>query len=287
MCRCNAYESSVMRRIVMSAASVLATAACSTSFLIAANASAAAQFLDPGWQLGYVVPSGRGGGLASIYGDAPAPMVAYQQAPMYQAPMYQQAPMYRPAPMYQQAPMYQPMPMYRPAPQARAYMPGPVYYQAAVAPQQRYQAMSAYYQQTPAAQAYRQRTPVYYAQAPVMPPRPSQKTASFQLAQTRPQAEPQYTGSIQLAPAAPQPAVAQQASPQQGFFPASSSWHRPVAQPAAVAAPPQGTAAATPVPQETTRQDSFHPGPPRVVAWGYQQPAYAPPAYAPSAYGDM
>jgi lipoprotein-anchoring transpeptidase ErfK/SrfK len=284
-----------MRRIVMSAASVLATAACSTSFLIATNASAAAQFLDPGWQLGYVVPSGRGGGgggLASIYGDGPAPMVAYQQAPMYQAPMYQQAPMYRPAPMYQQAPMYQPMPVYRPAPQARAYMPGPVYYQAAVAPQPRYQPtsayyQSAYYQQTPAAQAYQQRTPVYYAQAPVMPARPSQKTASFQLAQTRPQAEPQYTGSIQSAPAAPQPAVAQQAMPQQGFFQTSSSWHRPDAQPPAVAAPPQGTAAPALVPQEAARQDSFHPGPPRVVAWGMQQPAYAPPAYAPSTYGDM
>ncbi|MDE2374101.1 MAG: hypothetical protein KGL96_07720, partial [Hyphomicrobiales bacterium] len=273
-----------MRRIVFSAASMLGVAACSTSFLVATNTSAAAQFLDPGWQLGYVVQPGRGGGgggLASMFDAAPAPMVAYQPAPMYQqAPMYRPAPMYQQAPMYRQAPMYQPM--YRPAPQARAYIPGPVYYQAAVAPQPRYQPTQVYYQQAPAAQAYR-RTPVYFAQVQALTPATGswQKTASSEPARTReaqPQAAPQYTGSIGSAPATPQPAAIQPAPQQHGFFQASSSWHQPATASPAVATSPQGT----PAPPETAHQDSFHPGPPRVVAWGYQ-----PPAYAPSTYGDM
>ena len=279
-----------MRRILVSAPAALAIAACSTSFLIATNASATAQLLDPGWQLGYAVQSGYGGGggIVSMFAEAPAPMVAYQPAPMVQ-----QAPLYRPMPMYQQAPLYQPMPMpmyrstpmYRPAPQARAYVPAPVYYQAAVAPRSHiYQPAAAYYQQVPAAQAY-QRTPIYYAQAPVPPPYPSQKAVSVlpaSMPQARSQAAPQFTGSVQSAPAAPQPAVAQQRAPQLGFFQSSSSWHQPAAQPAPAFSPPQSEVAS----QSMTRQGSFHTDPAR-VAWGYQQPAYAPPAYAPSAYGDM
>ncbi len=288
-----------MRRISVSAPAVLAIAACVTCLPIATTNAFAGQLLDPGWQLGYVVQSNPGGGgvIASMFGDGPAPMVAYQPAPMYQA-----APMYRPVPMYQQAPMYQP------APQARGYMPAPVYYQPAVASQARvYQPATAYYQQVPAvqAQAYRP-APVYYQQAPVVPAH-QPRAASYQPAptparQAPSQSAPQYTGTVQTAQVAPQSAATQQTAPKQSLLQPTPSWHQPETRPTPTG-PPQNGAASAPVTQQgffqfssSWHQPATQPAPaapptpsaaasapaPRVVAWGV--PA---PAYAPSEYGDM
>jgi lipoprotein-anchoring transpeptidase ErfK/SrfK len=316
---CNAYESSAMRRILASRPAALALAACAIPLMIATEARAAGQLLDPGWQLGYVAPSryGSGGGLIEqVFGDGGGPpAVAYQPAPM----PYQPAPV--PAPMYYQPrAAYAPAPVYYPQvalPQARAYrpavvyyQPAPVYYQQAAVPQPRtYQRapLASQQAQMPApqpqprvAQAAPQYTgsvqPPPSAAQPSPPPAPEPHRSIFQLTpfpaqasalpapQPRVAQAPQYTGSVQPPPSAPQPAPEPHRSIfQLTPFPAQASTQTAPQPTPPLQLPQQSAAEPSPAPAPEPQRSFFQLTPPP-QAVTYAEPA---PAYAPSEYGDM
>jgi lipoprotein-anchoring transpeptidase ErfK/SrfK len=158
-----------MQRIFASAPVVLSVAACAASVLTASVASAAGQFLDPGWQIAYTGQPGSAsdaaGLIARVFGDGEPAVVgtAFQPAPMYQPP---------------------------------AYRPGPVYYRAAPSPQ-RTSAAPVYYQRVQSTRVS-QPAPVYYRQLPVQQMRaypPAQ--VYYQQVPPQPRATPQYTASVQ------------------------------------------------------------------------------------------
>jgi lipoprotein-anchoring transpeptidase ErfK/SrfK len=261
-----------MRRILASRPSALALAAGVIPLMIATEARAAGQLLDPGWQLGYVAPSrySSGNGLiGQVFGDGGPPTVAYQPAPMpMPAPMY-----YQPRAAYAPAAVYYPQPA---PPQARAYRPAVVYYQPA----------PVYYQQAPLPQPRYQRVPMASQQVPTPAPQPrvAQATPQPRVAQ----AVPQYTGSVQTPPSAAQPSPAPAPEPHRSIFQLTPFPLQASAPPAPQLAPPpqqplQSAAQPSPVPAPEQHRSFFQLTPPP-QAVTYAAPA---PAYAPSEYGDM
>jgi lipoprotein-anchoring transpeptidase ErfK/SrfK len=210
---------SVTMRIFASACARLCVAASAASLLIASDACAQTQpLLDPGWQIGYPVPSGGGGAIINggflqyMYGNGGGQVViqrAYQPAPVY----YQTMPAAPQVRGYQAAPVYYQMVA---APQTRAYQPAPVYYQA-VPQQSAYQTAPVAYQGVPAPQqdAYRN-LPVSIHQLPASqqstePPAQTQRLASARQPEVRPPlppAPPEPVAQLQLASVDPAPGYA-------------------------------------------------------------------------------
>lgn len=210
-----------MRRILARVFVASPLAACAAGLVIPSGAYAGSEPLDPGWQLAYSSQPGYGS----------SGLIESMFSDGTGQPVVARA--YQPGPVYYQQP---------PAPQQRAYQqPAPAYYQQAPAPQARaYQSAPASYQQVPAQQPLTpQPAPAYALQ------NPSKQASNY---------GPQYTGSVpaqQVRGLQPAPANYQTLpAPQQGAF-------QPVIQ----------------YPQQA---------PPQRLAFGY--PA---PLYAPSTSGDM
>jgi lipoprotein-anchoring transpeptidase ErfK/SrfK len=268
-----------MRRIPAFAFVTSVVAACAACLFNPSRADAGDEPLDPGWQLAYVNQPGYGNsGLVET-------MFGDGTGRPVVARAYQPGPAY-----YQQAP----------ARQQRAYrQPAPVYYQQALAPQagvyQQPAPAPAYYQQVPAPQqqVYQQPAPVYYQQAPEPQMRAYQPAPVYYQQAAAPPAR-----AYQLAPVNYQQAPAQQTlAPQQA--PAYAP-QNPSRQPSSSA--PQYTGSVpvqqargfqsaptsyqmAPAPQQGAYQPATQypqQAPPQQLAFGY--PA---PAYAPSTSGDM
>ena len=247
-----------MRRILARVFVASPLAACAAGLVIPSGAYAGSEPLDPGWQLAYSSQPGYGSnGLIESMFSDGTGQPVVARA-------------YQPGPVYYQQP---------PAPQQRAYQqPAPVYYQQAPAPQARaYQPAPAYYLQVPAPQqrADQQPAPVYYQQARAPQARAYQSApASYQQAPAQqpltPQPAPAYAlqnPSKQASNYGPQYTGSVPAQQVRGLQPAPANYQT-------LPAPQQGAyQPAIQYPQQA---------PPQRLAFGY--PA---PLYAPSTSGDM
>ncbi len=277
-----------MRRTIVSALFMSATAACAVSAL--APLPALAGPVDSDWQIAY-----DEGGFIDETGQRVIGR-AYQPAPTYDPP----------PPAYQAAsPYYQPpdapaaTDQQTPAPHARVRMPSQAYYQQPPAPQGRpQQQQPAYYQlppgyRLPAGSQVRQQqpAPAYYPPQPAPQARMQQSAPAYYQQQPVPQARPQQVA---------QPAYYQQPAQPAAAQPVAPSYRAPPAQPSAsgqqayASAQPQqargflsafigdrtGSVQGASAPAAQYQQQA-QPRP-QQVAFGY--PA---PAYAPSSYGDM